>query len=163
MSRHKSSHSQANSDFEQSYILAAEFFLCFSNSTALLILNVIRKRESTPQEVSQKLGITCKTVLSKLKIMEREGILTSYSKSKTIFYQVSHPQILRAFDQILAFAERKLKREGVAGKAIRANRPKSTRSSKTDQKGQKRGASTITSTNTINVRTAPTLAKSPNR
>jgi DNA-binding transcriptional ArsR family regulator len=136
MSRCKSSHSQANSDFEQSYFLAAKFLLCFSNSTALLILNVIRKKESTLQELSQKLGITYKTVVSKLKIMEREGILTSYSKSKTIFYRVSHPQILRAFDRILAFAERKLKRDGSTGKAIRANRPKSNRSSKTDQKAR---------------------------
>jgi hypothetical protein len=130
MLRHKSNHS--NSHFLKSNLLTAEFFLCFSNSTALMIWNAIRKKESTSQDISQRIGIAHKSVLSKLKKMEQEGILSSYDRNGTIFYQVADPKIISAFDQILAFPNRTLKEASAPNKGTRTDRPRNNRSLRND-------------------------------
>ena len=124
MSRLKSIHSQGYSDAEKSYFLAANFFLSFSNSTALMILDIVRKKDMTSMAIADKLGITPKAAVSKLKRMEREGILVSDVRAQNTFYRVVAPEIIRAFDKILKFPERMLKRADSPKAEVRRNRQK---------------------------------------
>jgi hypothetical protein len=130
MPRNKSSHFQANSDFDQSCFLTSKFFLFFSSPTTLMILESLRKRESTSQDISKKLGIGHKAVLSRLNEMEQERILVSYAIRKNVFYRVADIPILKAFDQILAIPEKRLKRAGELAKETGTNRQKDNRPSK---------------------------------
>jgi DNA-binding transcriptional ArsR family regulator len=132
MSRLKLVYSQGYSDKKKSYFLVANFFLFFSNSTALLILDIVRKKEMTSMAISRKLGITPKAAVSKLKRMEREGILVSDVRSQNTFYRVAAPEIIRAFDKILKFPERMLKRADFPKAEIWRNRQKGNKSFRKD-------------------------------
>jgi hypothetical protein len=117
MPRKKSVLFQLNADFKASCLLASNFFLFFSNPTALMILDTLRKKESTPQGLAKELGIGRKTILSKMKAMEKERILISYAISKDVFYRVANTPILEAFDQILAVPEKRRARADTITKA----------------------------------------------
>ncbi len=130
MFRTKSGHSRIN--VEESYFLAADFFLSFSNPTALMILNLVRKKELTPLAISKKLGTTAETILPKLRAMERERILISRVSTRNTFYRIADQHIVRAFDQILKFPEKKLTRAGAPETEFQANRRKDGRSCRRD-------------------------------
>ncbi len=105
-------HSQANPDSDKSYFLTADFFLSFASPEALMILDSIHKKEMTCLAISRNLGMTPKTVLARLKAMEREGILVSRVGSKDVLYRVANSNIAKAFERILELPERKLKKTG---------------------------------------------------
>jgi predicted transcriptional regulator len=113
MPRKKSVHFQLDANFKASCLLASKFFLFFSNPTALMILDVLRKKESTSQQLVKELGIGRKMILSKLKAMEKERILISYAISRDVYYRIADAPILKAFDQILEFPEKRLKADTV--------------------------------------------------
>ena len=77
-----------------------------------MILDIVRKKEMTSEEISKKLGIEPNTVVAKLKAMERKGILVSCVRSQNILYRVADSKILKAFDRILEIPARKLKQTG---------------------------------------------------
>jgi DNA-binding transcriptional ArsR family regulator len=112
MSCPKSSQSQTNSNRDKSYCLTADFFLSFSDPTALMILDIVRKKEMSSKAIFKKLGIEPNTVVANLKAMERKGILVSFLKSQNIIYRVAAPKILKAFNRILELPARKLKQTG---------------------------------------------------
>jgi hypothetical protein len=90
--------------------MIADFFLSFSDPTALMILDLVRKKEMTSRAMSKKLGIKPDPLLAKLRAMEREGILVSFLGSQNVLYRVAAPTIINAFDRILELPARKLKR-----------------------------------------------------
>ena len=132
MPRIKSDQSQTGSEFAGSYFLTADFFLYFADPTVLIILDLVRKKEMTSIDISKKLGMTAKIVLDTLKAMEREGILVSHARSKTTLYRVADSRIAKAFEQILEFPERKLKRADQSTKSVQPHGPIKTSFSKVD-------------------------------
>jgi DNA-binding transcriptional ArsR family regulator len=128
MLRFEPDHSPTISELAGSYFLTADFFLFFATPAALLILDLVRKSESTPLAISRKLGMNQQTVLRKLRAMEREGILVSSVRPKNAFYRMANSQISKAFEQILEFPEKKLKQASrsrpVLQNSIRRNRHK---------------------------------------
>jgi DNA-binding transcriptional ArsR family regulator len=103
-----SDHSHNGSDSQESYLLMADFMHFFSNSTALMILDMVRRKEMTSIEVAKTLGLSPHTVSTKLKTMEREGILVSHVMPKRIIFRVADSKISRALDQILEIPKKKL-------------------------------------------------------
>ena len=101
MPHHGSSRSQTDSDQEKSYCVTADFFLSFSDPTALMILDIVCKKEMTAEDISKELGIRLNTALVKLNVMERKGILASRVGSQKALYRIADLNILKAFDRIL--------------------------------------------------------------
>jgi DNA-binding transcriptional ArsR family regulator len=131
MPRHRSSQSQTDSDQEKSYCVTADFFLSFSDPTALMILDIVRKKEMTSRAMSKKLGIKPDTLLAKLRAMEREGILVSCVRSQNVLYRVAAPKIIKAFNRILELPARKLKRTSSLKRQLSGATQKRKKPSKT--------------------------------
>jgi DNA-binding transcriptional ArsR family regulator len=131
MPRHRSSRSQTNSDLEKFHCMIADLFLSFSDPTALMILDIVRKKEMTSRDMSKKLGIKSDTLLAKLRVMERGGILTSCVRAENTLYRVADLHILKAFDRILELPARKLKRTSSPRKELSGATRKDKKSSKT--------------------------------
>jgi len=110
MSHFESDHSPTRSELERSYCLTADFFLYFTSPAALMVLNLLRKRGMTSLAISRKLGMKSQFVLDQLKAMELEGILVSSVRSEDTFYRIADSQIAKAFEKIMEFPERKLKK-----------------------------------------------------
>jgi DNA-binding transcriptional ArsR family regulator len=131
MPRHRSNHFQIASDDDKSYLAAADFFLSFSDPTALMILDIVRKKEMSSSAILKKLGIEPNTVAANLKAMERKGILVSFLRSQNVLYRVAAPPIIKAFNRILELPARKLKRTSSLKRQLSGATQKRKKPSKT--------------------------------
>lgn len=82
------------------YKLHAEMCTVFSNPTRLEILDVLRDGELTVSEITNKIKISQSNISQHLSIMKSKGILISKRKGQNIYYSLSNPKIVKAFDII---------------------------------------------------------------
>ena len=92
------------------YKLHAEICKVFSNSIRLEILNLLRDKEMSVTELIKKSKLTQANISQHLSIMKSKGIVTSGRNGKNIYYKLSNPKIIKAFDIIREVLIEKLKR-----------------------------------------------------
>jgi len=94
------------------YILHAEMCKVFSNSTRLEILNLLRGKELSVTGLIAKTKLSQANISQHLAIMKNKGIVESRRKGKNIYYQLTNPKIIKAFDIIREVLAEKLKENG---------------------------------------------------
>ena len=82
------------------YEIHAEMCKVFSNSTRLEILNLLRDKELSVTELIEKTKLGQTNISQHLSIMKPKGIVTSTRKGKNIYYRLTNPKIIKAFDII---------------------------------------------------------------
>src|SRR3989338_26369 len=82
------------------YEIHAEVCKVFSNSTRLEILNLLRDEEMSVTELIEKTKLSQANISQHLSIMKSKGIVISDRKGKNIYYKLSNPKIVKAFDII---------------------------------------------------------------
>ena len=82
------------------YNLHAEICKVFSNPIRLEILDLLRDKKMSVTELMNKSKLTQANISQHLSIMKSKGIVTSERRSKNIFYKLTNPKILKAFDII---------------------------------------------------------------
>ncbi len=94
------------------YQTHAEMCKVFSNSTRLEILNLLRDKELSVTELIEKTRLSQANISQHLSIMKSKGIVTSNRKGKNIYYKLTNPKIIMAFDIIRDVLAEKLKKNG---------------------------------------------------
>ena len=94
------------------YTIHAEICKIFSNSTRLEILNLLRDKEMSVTELIEKTRLSQVNISQHLSIMKSKGIVTSNRKGKNIYYKLTNPKIVKAFDIIREVLAEKLKKNG---------------------------------------------------
>lgn len=94
------------------YKIHAEICKVFSNSTRLEILNLLRDKELSVTELIEKTKLSQANISQHLSIMKSKGIVTSDRKGKNIYYKLTNPKIIKAFDIIREVLTEKLKENG---------------------------------------------------
>lgn len=94
------------------YEIHAEMCKVFSNPTRLEILNLLRDRELSVTELVEKTKLSQVNVSQHLSIMKSKGIVTSKRKGKNIYYKLTNPKIIRAFDIMREVLAERLKKNG---------------------------------------------------
>ena len=94
------------------YEIHAEVCKVFSNSTRLEILNLLRDEEMSVTELIEKTKLSQANISQHLSIMKSKGIVISDRKGKNIYYKLSNPKIVKAFDIIREVLAEKLKENG---------------------------------------------------
>ncbi|MBI4144231.1 winged helix-turn-helix transcriptional regulator [Candidatus Woesearchaeota archaeon] len=82
------------------YEIHAELCKVFSNPTRLEILNLLRDKEMSVTELIKKTELSQANVSQHLSIMKSKGIVISNRKGKNIYYKLTNPKIIKAFDII---------------------------------------------------------------
>ena len=82
------------------YKLHAEMCKVFSNSIRLEILNLLRDKEMSVTKLIEKTKLTQANISQHLSIMKSKGIVVSNRNGKNIYYKLSNPKIIKAFDII---------------------------------------------------------------
>ena len=82
------------------YQIHAEMCKVFSNSTRLEILNLLRDKEMSVTDLTEKTKLSQANISQHLAIMKYKGIVTSKRKGKNIYYRLINPKIIKAFDII---------------------------------------------------------------
>jgi hypothetical protein len=116
--------SDNSADSQESYFLAADLFSLFADSTALMIWDVVRKKQMSASAIVKKVQAARHLVLKKLLAMEKKGLLVSNTQSGTTYYRMADLKIAAVFNRILGLPERDRKRTGNIGKEGRLSRQK---------------------------------------
>ena len=82
------------------YNLHAEVCKVFSNPIRLEILNLLRDKEMSVTELIKISKLSQANVSQHLSIMKSKGIVNSKRNGKNIYYRLSNPKIVKAFDII---------------------------------------------------------------
>ncbi|MBS3163533.1 helix-turn-helix transcriptional regulator [Candidatus Woesearchaeota archaeon] len=97
---------------KQLYKIHAEMCKVFSNSIRLEILNLLRDKELSVTELIEKTKLSQANISQHLSIMKSKGIVTSSRKGKNIYYKLTNPKIIKAFDIIREVLTERLKEDG---------------------------------------------------
>jgi len=92
------------------YKLHADMCKVFSNSTRLEILNLLKDKELSVTELIEKTGLSQANISQHLSIMKSKGIVTSNRKGKNIYYKLTNPKIIKAFDIIKEVLSERLRK-----------------------------------------------------
>ena len=91
------------------YKIHAEMCKIFSNPTRLEILNLLRNREMSVTALIEKTKLSQSNISQHLSIIKSKGIVTSNRNGKNIYYKLTNPKIIKAFDIIREVLAEKLK------------------------------------------------------
>ncbi|MEW6063567.1 MAG: metalloregulator ArsR/SmtB family transcription factor [Nanoarchaeota archaeon] len=94
------------------YEIHAEMCKVFSNSTRLEILNLLRAKEMSVTELIEKTKLSQANISQHLSIMKAKGIVISNRKGKNVYYKITNPKIIKAFDIIRDVLAEKLNKKG---------------------------------------------------
>ena len=94
------------------YEIHAEMCKIFSNPTRLEILNLLRDEELSVTELIETTKLSQANISQHLSIMKSKGIVTSNRKGKNIYYKLTNPKIIKAFDIIREVLTERLKKNG---------------------------------------------------
>jgi ArsR family transcriptional regulator len=85
------------------YIQNAELYRLLANPKRLEILNAIKDREATVEELSQLLGAGPANTSQHLTVLRRMGVVTFNRRGRHVYYKISNPRIVepcRIFKEI---------------------------------------------------------------
>ena len=82
------------------YKIHAEMCKIFSNPIRLEILNLLRDKEMSVTELIKMSKLSQVNISQHLSIMKSKGIVVSQREGKMIYYKLSNPKIIKAFDII---------------------------------------------------------------
>ena len=91
------------------YEIHAEMCKVFSNPTRLEILNLLRDKELSVTELIEKTKLSQANISQHLSIMKSKGIVISDRKGKNIYYRLTNPKIIKAFDIIREILSERLR------------------------------------------------------
>ena len=92
------------------YKIHAEMCKMFSNSIRLEILNLLRNKELSVTELIEKTKLSQANISQHLSIMRAKDIVSSNRKGKNVYYKLTNPKIIKAFDIIREVLIVKLKK-----------------------------------------------------
>lgn len=101
------------------YELHAEICKVFSNPIRLEILNLLRNNDMSVTDLVEKTKFSQANISQHLAIMKYKGIVSSKRKGKNIYYKITNPKIIKAFDiirEVLSERVRKNKKIFFGGK-----------------------------------------------
>ena len=94
------------------YKIHADMCKVFSNPIRLEILNLLRNKELSVTELIEKTKLSQANISQHLSIMKSKYIVTSNRKGNNIYYKLTNPKIIKAFDIIRQILAERLKEGG---------------------------------------------------
>ena len=94
------------------YKIHAEMCGVFSSSTRLEILNLLKDKQLSVTELIEKTKLSQANISQHLSIMKSKEIVTSNRKGKNIYYKLTNPKIIKAFDIIREVLTERLMENG---------------------------------------------------
>jgi len=82
------------------YGVHADICKVFSNPIRLEILNLLRDKKMSVTELMNKSKLSQANISQHLSIMKSKDIVSSERNGKNIYYELSNPKIIKAFDII---------------------------------------------------------------
>ena len=98
-------------DDHQLYAYHAEMCQVLSHPKRLELINVLRNSEMSAGELGQVLGLTPANLSQHLTMMKERRILISRKAGNMVYYRVTDPRLLQAFDLLRTILFDQLRRD----------------------------------------------------
>ena len=83
---------------DQIYSYHAEMCKVFSHPKRLELINILRDKEMSVGELSERLGLALGNLSQHLAMMRGRRILVSRKERNLVYYRITNPRLLEAFD-----------------------------------------------------------------
>jgi ArsR family transcriptional regulator len=83
---------------DQIYFYHAEMCKVFSHPKRLELINILRDKEMSVGELSQRLGLAIGNLSQHLAMMRQRHILASRKEGNVVYYRIANPRLPEAFD-----------------------------------------------------------------
>ncbi len=83
---------------DQIYSYHAEMCKVFSHPKRLELINVLRDKEMSVSELSQRLGLPIGNLSQHLAMMRERHMLISRKEGNVVYYRIANPRLLEASD-----------------------------------------------------------------
>lgn len=93
------------------YEYHADMCKVFSHPKRLELINMLREGEVSAGELGQRLGISPANLSQHLTMMKERRILVSRKEGNAVYYRVSSPRLLEAFDILRGILLEQLRRD----------------------------------------------------
>ncbi|MBI4331529.1 MAG: helix-turn-helix transcriptional regulator [Chloroflexi bacterium] len=70
----------------------------FSHPKRLELISLLREKEMSVNELSEKLGLTQANLSQHLAMMRERRILVSRKEGSAVYYRIANPRLFQAFD-----------------------------------------------------------------
>lgn len=80
------------------YTYHAEMCKVFSHPKRLELISLLREKEMSVNELSEKLGLTQANLSQHLAMMRERRILVSRKEGSAVYYRIANPRLFQAFD-----------------------------------------------------------------
>jgi len=85
---------------DQIYSYHAEMCKVFSHPKRLELINLLREKEMSVSDLSQRLQLASANLSQHLAMMRGRRILVSRKEGNVVYYRIANPKLLRAFDML---------------------------------------------------------------
>jgi len=96
---------------DQIYSYHAEMCKVFSHPKRLELINVLRDKEMSVGELSQRLGLAPGNLSQHLAMMRERHILISRREGNVVYYRIANPRLLEAFDLLREILFEQIRRD----------------------------------------------------
>lgn len=83
---------------DQIYAYHAEMCKVFSHPKRLELINILRDKEMSVGDLSQRLGLSLGNLSQHLAMMRERHVLLSRKEGNVVYYRIASPRLLEAFD-----------------------------------------------------------------
>lgn len=87
-------------DQSEFFCLHSDLCKTLANAKRQMILSALRDGESTVTEIQERTGIPQATLSQHLAILRSSGVVRTRREGNRIFYAITNPKIIQAFDLI---------------------------------------------------------------
>jgi len=91
------------------YNLHTDLCKAIFNPKRLAIIDALRKNRMNVNDLSEKLKTSQSNISQHLAILKSKGLVLSVNKGNNIYYSISNPKLLKAFDLISEIIRDKFK------------------------------------------------------
>ncbi len=98
---------------DQIYTYHAEMCKVFSHPKRLELINVLRDKEMSVSDMSQRLGLTSANLSQHLAMMKERRILVSRKEGNVVYYRIANPRLLQAFDLLREILFEQIRQDAV--------------------------------------------------
>ncbi|MBI4457118.1 MAG: winged helix-turn-helix transcriptional regulator [Acidobacteria bacterium] len=102
----------------------ADMCKVFSHPTRLQILNTLREQEMSVSDLAGRLKVTIGNLSQHLNMMKQRRVLVSRKEGNVVFYRLSNPKMLKAFDLIREILSEQMRRESLLVRHVEGARPR---------------------------------------
>jgi ArsR family transcriptional regulator len=85
---------------DQIYTYHAELCKVFSHPKRLELIDVLRDREMTVNELAERLGLAPANLSQHLAMMRERHILVARKEGNLVYYRIANPKLLQACDML---------------------------------------------------------------